>query len=144
MRRRQHRPLLGCGAGGAPRGRARGAPPGGDGGLDAQCDRAKSASIFVLNLPLGPKYQNTGKIPKFISGSKRQNIGCIDADFDGKGGIFQHFSSSFGKISWKRLKTPRKKPSHQNSDFFLTTIGRAVPGRRTANGRETLSSSVLE
>jgi hypothetical protein len=33
-------------------------------------------------------------------------MGCIDADFKGKGGIFQHFSRSFRKISGKRLKPP--------------------------------------
>ena len=51
------------------------------------------------NTKILSKYQNT-----FLA-SKYQNIGCIDADFNEKGGIFLHFSRSARKISRKRLKT---------------------------------------
>jgi hypothetical protein len=51
-----------------------------------------------------PKYQNITEISNYVFSSKKQIIGCIDADFYRKGAIFQHFSSSFRKYSRKRVK----------------------------------------
>ena len=57
------------------------------------------AADFLVQVLALSKYHQNGKISKY------QNIGCIEADFDERGRIFQHFSRSFRKISWKLLKT---------------------------------------
>ena len=46
------------------------------------------------------------------------NIGCIDADFNDQGDIFQHFILQ--EKTQNMPQNPRKctKPSHQNLDIF--------------------------
>ena len=58
------------------------------------------------------------------------NIGCVDADFNGEGGIFRMFQAlSENKWNMTENRKKRKKPSHQNLESlgkfwkFLMYVG---------------------